>query len=161
MNMISSFLQPDPRFMIRKEKQWPYDEEGMTLLEILVVMVILGLLATLGSIQLMSYLGRAKTDIARLQLEELATAIDLFHIDVGRVPSTYEGLQVLVQKPAQLESWRGPYLRKESILKDPWGRPYLYRFPGEQGEYDLMSLGADGMPGGTDDNQDVVQKPSR
>ena len=147
--------------LISKNKHFILQKDGMTLLEILVVMVILGLLATLGSIQLMSYLGRAKTDIARLQVAELANAVDLFYIDNGRVPTTAEGLQILIQKPSQLESWRGPYLRKEEILKDPWGRPFIYKFPGERSEYDLISLGADGTPGGVNDNQDVVHRSNR
>lgn len=160
--MIRSLFQSyREQYFRSKERWWEGYQDGMTLLEILVVMVILGLLATLGSIQLMSYLGRAKGDVARLQLSELATAIDLFHIDIGRVPATDEGLLVLVQKPSQLDRWRGPYLRKEGILKDPWGRAYIYKSPGEQSEYELISLGADGAPGGTDENQDVVHRPNR
>jgi len=132
------------------------DEQGMTLLEILVVMVILGLLATLGSIQLMGYLGRAKTDTARLQVQELMTALDLYRIDAGRPPSTAEGLEALVQKPAEADTWRGPYLRIRTILVDPWRRPYRYQSPGEHGEYDLSSYGADGQTGGDNENRDIA-----
>jgi general secretion pathway protein G len=131
-------------------------EEGMTLLEILIVMVILGLLATLGSIQLMGYLGRAKSDTARLQVQELMTALDLYRIDVGRPPSADEGLLALVEKPATATTWRGPYLRSQTILSDPWGRPYRYKAPGDHGEYDLVSLGADGQAGGENENSDVA-----
>lgn len=132
------------------------DCSGMTLLEILVVMVILGLLATLGSIQLMGYLGRAKTDTARLQVQELMTAVDLYRIDVGRPPSTSEGLQALLDRPAGANAWRGPYLRSKSILTDPWRRPYQYKSPGDRGEYDLVTFGADGVPGGDSEKSDVA-----
>ncbi len=136
--------------------QFRHDRSGMTLLEILVVMVILGLLATLGSFQLMGYLDRARTDTARLQVQELMTALDLFRIDVGRVPSTGEGLQALLQAPDGNAGWRGPYLRSKTILIDPWRRPYQYKAPGEHGEYDLVSLGADGAVGGEKENRDVA-----
>lgn len=132
------------------------DCSGMTLLEILVVMVILGLLATLGSIQLMKYLDRAKADTARLQIQELMTALDLFRMDIGRVPSTSEGLQALLEGPQGNADWHGPYLRSRNILTDPWRRPYRYRSPGEHGEYDLVSLGADGVEGGEKENRDVA-----
>lgn len=132
------------------------DEQGMTLLEILVVMVILGLLATLGSVQLMSYLGRAKTDTTRLQIQELTTAIDLYRIDVGRVPSTSEGLLALLEAPPGIPSWRGPYIRKRSALTDPWGRSYLYKAPGNNREYEIASFGADGRSGGDNENRDVT-----
>jgi len=137
-------------------RRWIGDEQGVTLLEILVVMVILGLLATLGSIQLINYLGRAKTDTARLQIQELTTAIDLFRIDVGRVPSTSEGLLALLEPPAGIHSWRGPYIRKRSALIDPWGRTYLYKAPGSSREYEIASFGADGRSGGDNENRDVA-----
>jgi len=134
------------------------NDAGMTLLEILVVMVILGMLATLGSVQLMSYLGRAKTQTAKLQVEELATAIELFRIDVGRLPTSAEGLKVLIEAPSGegAAGWTGPYLRKASTLSDPWNRAWEYRAPGEHGEFDLVSYGADGAPGGEGQNVDVV-----
>jgi general secretion pathway protein G len=130
--------------------------QGMTLLELLVVMVILGLLATLGSIRLMGYLGRAKTDTARLQMQELATALDLYRIDVGRIPTTAEGLSALVERPVSAPSWRGPYLRSKSALSDPWRNPYRYQAPGSHGDYDLASFGADGAAGGDGENQDIA-----
>lgn len=133
-----------------------HGRDGMTLLEILVVMVILGLMATLGSFQLMGYLDRAKADTARLQIQELMTALDLFRIDVGRPPSTSEGLQALLTAPQGADNWRGPYLRSKSILTDPWRRPYRYKSPGEHGEYDLVSFGADGAFGGEKENRDVA-----
>ncbi len=128
----------------------------MTLLEVLVVMVILGLLATLGSVQLMGTLGRARADTARLQMEELATAIELFRIDTGRLPSTQEGLTALVERPVDLAHWRGPYVKSKASVLDPWKRPFQYKAPGEQREYDLVSLGADGAARGKDENADVT-----
>lgn len=138
-----------------RRKGFLRDERGMTLLEILVVMVILGLLATLGSIQLMNYLGRAKTDLAQLQIQELTTAVDLFRIDVGRPPKTEEGLIALITRPQNLDRWRGPYLRKEGILKDPWGRLYIYKSPDDAALYSITSFGANGTVGGTGEDQDV------
>lgn len=129
------------------------DERGMTLLELLIVMVILGLLATLGSVQLIGYLGRAKTDTARLQINEIATALDLYRIDVGRLPTTEEGLKALLAKPATAERWGGPYLKKS--IDDPWQRPFQYRTPGEKAEYDLVSYGSDGRQGGSDEASDI------
>jgi len=137
-------------------RRWASNEHGVTLLELLVVMVILGLLATLGSIQLFSYLARAKTDTARLQIQELTTALDLFRIDVGRVPSTSEGLLALMEPPADLPSWRGPYIRKRSVLIDPWGRAYFYKAPGASREFEIVSFGADGRSGGENENRDIV-----
>lgn len=137
------------------------DQRGMTLLEVLVVMVIIGLLATLGSVQLMGYLGRAKADTAKLQVQELTTALDLFRIDVGRVPTTDEGLAALFQAPQGADRWAGPYLRKKRAMSDPWGRLYRYASPGEAAEYDLVSLGADGRPGGEGDNRDVAAADDR
>jgi general secretion pathway protein G len=134
---------------------------GMTLLEILVVMVILGLLATLGSIQLMGYLGRAKSDTARLQIQELATALDLYRIDVGVLPTTEIGLRALLDQPAGVSHWRGPYLRAGGILFDPWRRAFVYKSPGEHGEYDLSSLGADGAVGGEGEKSDITSWTER
>lgn len=131
------------------------EEDGMTLLEILIVMVILGLIATLGALQLSTYLGRAKTDTARLQIQELTTALELYRIDASRAPTTAEGLNALLQKPEGATNWRGPYVRKAQNLLDPWGRPFNYKSPGEHGEYDLMSLGADNQPGGEGEATDV------
>ncbi|XFA67165.1 type II secretion system major pseudopilin GspG (plasmid) [Tistrella mobilis] len=135
------------------------DDRGMTLLEILVVMSILGLLATLGSLQLMGYLGRAKGETAGLQMGEIATALDMFYIDVGRLPTDEEGLSALRRLPEGSpgpRGWNGPYLRKDTILSDPWGRAYLYQAPSGRGSYELKSLGADGRPGGEGEDADIV-----
>jgi len=130
--------------------------EGFTLIELLVVLVILGLLAGLVGPQVLRYLGSAKSDTARLQIEELGAGLDLFHLEVGRYPTSEEGLGALVEQPPGLSTWNGPYLKKKQVPKDPWGNPYHYRSPGENGMYDLYSLGPDNMEGGEGENQDIV-----
>lgn len=126
---------------------------GFTLLELLVVIAILGLIATFAAPQVLKWLSGAKSDSARIQIEALGTGIDLYRLEVGSYPPT---LDALVAKPPGAEKWNGPYLRKTVVPKDPWGRDYLYRQPGEHGPYDLFSLGADGAEGGDGENEDIV-----
>ena len=131
-------------------------QAGFTLIEIMVVMVIIGLLMALVGPNLIGRSEKAKTQAAAMQIERLGTVLDTFRLDIGRYPTTQEGLQVLVQRPMGVDRWDGPYLNK-GVPKDPWDRPYLYRSPGEAGRpYDLYSLGADGAPGGTDNNRDIT-----
>ena len=131
-------------------------QAGFTLIEIMVVMVIIGLLMALVGPNLIGRSEKAKVQAAQMQIERLGTVLDTFRLDVGRYPTSQEGLQVLVQRPIGVDRWDGPYLNK-GVPKDPWDRPYLYRSPGEAGRpYDLYSLGADGAPGGTDNNRDVT-----
>ena len=129
---------------------------GFTLIELLVVLVILGLLAGLVGPQVMKYLGGARSDTARLQIEELGSGLDLYHLETGRYPTTAEGLIALVEEPSSARNWNGPYLKKRVIPLDPWGNAYQYRSPGENGPYDLFSLGADNAEGGEGDNRDIV-----
>jgi len=129
---------------------------GFTLIELLVVLAILGMIVAFVTPQVLKYLGRAKTDAAHIQIENLAGALDLFRLDVGRYPTQTEGLEALVEHPSGLNSWNGPYLKQKSIPADPWARAYVYKIPGDHGDYDLYSLGADGAPGGTGENQDVT-----
>ena len=131
-------------------------ESGYTLLELLIVIAILGLLAVVGAVQLSGYLGRARTDTAKLQIDQLTTALDLFRIDVGRLPTGDEGLAALIEMPADAKGWRGPYLKKPEAIRDPWGHVFLYRQPGERKEYDLVSLGSDGRPGGSGESLDIT-----
>jgi general secretion pathway protein G len=137
----------------RNRARWR-DARGFTLVELLVVMVILGLLAALV---VPSYLGRerkARAQAAKTQIELLGTALDTFRLDVGRYPTSQEGLQALRTSPGGLPRWDGPYLKKEVPL-DPWGRAYTYESPGQHGDYDLYSNGADGAPGGENDSRDI------
>ena len=129
---------------------------GFTLIELLVVLMILGLLAGLVGPRIMKYLGGAKTDTAQLQIEEFGAGLDLYHLEVGRYPSTEEGLLALAQEPAGVSNWHGPYLRKRDIPSDPWGNNYQYRSPGENGDYDLYSLGRDNADGGGGEDRDLV-----
>ncbi len=132
------------------------NERGFTLLELLVVLAILGLLAAFVAPQVLKYLGRAKSDSAHIQIQNIAGTLDLFRLDVGRYPTSAEGLAALVERPTGLASWNGPYVKDKGVPNDPWGRPYIYKFPGDHGDYDLYSLGADGQPGGTGENADVT-----
>lgn len=128
---------------------------GFTLLELLVVLVVLGLLAGIVAPKYFSQLGKSETKVARAQIEGLVKALDLFRLDTGHYPNTEQGLKALVTRPGDAAKWAGPYLQK-GVPLDPWGREYVYVSPGENGEYDLLSLGKDGQPGGDGDNADVV-----
>ena len=129
---------------------------GFTLIELLVVLMILGLLAGLVGPRVLKYMGGAKSDTARLQIEEFGSGLDLYHLEVGRYPTTEEGLEALSRAPAGVDNWNGPYLKKKTIPMDPWGRPYHYRSPGENGDYDLYSLGRDNADGGEGEDEDIV-----
>ena len=129
---------------------------GFTLVEVLVVLGILTLLALIVVPQVVGYLGKAKTDTARLEIDSISSALDLYRLDVGSYPSQQDGLAALFQAPSGVATWRGPYIRKPDAINDPWQRPYIYRMPGEHGEFDLLTLGADNAPGGEDENQDVT-----
>ncbi|MCL6608863.1 MAG: type II secretion system major pseudopilin GspG [Geminicoccaceae bacterium] len=132
------------------------DQRGFTLIELLVVLVILGLLAALAGPRVLGYLSGARSDAARLQLQSLEQALDLYRLDTGSYPTTQQGLQALIRDPGGVRGWRGPYLDAASVPLDPWGNPYIYKSPGERGAYDLLSLGADRAPGGSGEATDVV-----
>jgi general secretion pathway protein G len=129
---------------------------GLTLIELLVVLVILGLLAGLVGPQVLKYVGGAKSDTARLQIEELGGGLDLYHLETGRYPTTDEGLKALVEAPTGISNWNGPYLKKKQVPKDAWGNEFQYRSPGQHGPYDLFSLGSDNAEGGEGEARDVV-----
>jgi general secretion pathway protein G len=128
---------------------------GFTLLELLVVIVIIGLLASYVGPKYFSQIGKSETTLARSQLEAFEKALDTYRLDVGRYPTTEEGLQALMIKPANAVKWNGPYLKK-TIPLDPWGKPYQYRAPGKSSDFEMISLGKDGQPGGTDENADIT-----
>jgi len=129
--------------------------EGFTLIELLVVLVILGMLAGLVGPQVMKYASSSKIDIAKVQLEDLAAGLDLYKLDVGRYPNSSEGLQALIETTGTMAQWDGPYLRKNKLPKDPWGRNYIYTYPGKKNDYDLYTYGLDGKLGGDNENMDI------
>ena len=128
---------------------------GFTLIELLVVLVILGLLIGYVGPKYFAQLGKSEVKVARAQISSFSKALDQYRLDVGRYPSTEQGLAALITKPASETKWEGPYLEK-SVPKDPWDRAYQYKNPGEHGDYDLFSLGKDGAAGGTGDNVDIT-----
>ena len=130
-------------------------ERGFTFFEILVVVTIIGLLAALVGPRLWNRISGAKLSAAKAQIELFGTALDAFRLDTGRYPTTEEGFKALREKPSGLDTWQGVYLPKE-IPNDPWGKPYIYKCPGDHGEYDIISYGADGVEGGDGENKDVV-----
>jgi general secretion pathway protein G len=128
---------------------------GFTLGEMLVVLVIIGLIMGLVGPRVLNYLSDARSKTARLQIESLASALDLYYLDTGRYPSSSEGLTALVRRPSNANTWNGPYLKGGIVPQDPWGHPYVYKVPGARGAYDIVSLGADGRDGGSDSAADV------
>jgi general secretion pathway protein G len=130
-------------------------ESGITLIELLVVMVIIAMFATIVGQRLFRNVEKARQTTAKAQINEFESVLDAFKLDVGRYPTTDEGLQSLRARPGNTDRWDGPYLKKDVPL-DPWQRPYVYRFPGQHGDYDLYSLGADGQEGGDGESADVT-----
>lgn len=128
---------------------------GFTMMELLIVLVIVGLLAALVGPTLYQQIKPAKQSIARAQIENFGTALDSFFIDLGRHPTTQEGLNVLRARPESEDKWKGPYLKKD-LPNDPWGNPYIYVSPGRNGGYEIVSYGADGREGGEHDNADIT-----
>lgn len=133
-----------------------YVQAGFTLIELLVVLAIISLLAGLVGPQVMKHLGESKTKAARVQVEELAAALDMYRLDVGRYPATEDGLAALVARPSSARTWNGPYLRKQKVPADPWGNPFQYKSPGQHGKFDIYTLGADNAEGGQGEDQDVA-----
>jgi general secretion pathway protein G len=128
---------------------------GFTLLELLVVVAIIGLLAGYVAPRYFGQVGRSEVNAAKAQIDALEKALDQYRLDTGTYPSNELGLNALVTRPPNEAKWNGPYLRK-GVPLDPWGKPYLYKMPGEKGEYDLMSYGKDGQPGGTGESADLT-----
>lgn len=129
---------------------------GFTLLELLVVIVIIGLLAAYVGPRLFAQLGKSEVTIAKAQMESFEKSLDTYRLDVGRYPTTEEGLGALMTAPpAVAAKWNGPYLKK-GVPNDPWGHAYQYRAPGAKNEYEIVSTGKDGQPGGTGENADLL-----
>jgi general secretion pathway protein G len=129
--------------------------DGFSLLELLVVLAIMALLAAIVAPQVLKYLGSSRSQTAKVQIQNIQSALELFQVDVGRYPTQEEGLDSLVAAPANAPGWDGPYLKKAEGLKDPWSRPYLYRIPGQKGPVDVYTLGSDNAEGGTREAKDV------
>jgi general secretion pathway protein G len=146
-------------FRRRKALQTKRDTDGgFTLVELLVVLVILSLIMGLVAPRVLGYLSDARVRSAKLQIDSLSAALDLFYLDAGRYPSQSEGLTVLVKRPPSVQTWNGPYLKQTALPEDPWGHPYQYRVPGQKGPYAIVSLGSDGRDGGSNDAGDIYSR---
>ncbi|MCX5913143.1 MAG: type II secretion system major pseudopilin GspG [Deltaproteobacteria bacterium] len=131
------------------------NQRGFTLMELLVVIIIIGVLAALVGPKFFGRVDEAKQKAAKAQIELFGTALDGLRLDAGRYPTTEEGLKALREKPAGMDNWKGPYLPKEIPL-DPWGSPYVYKSPGDHGDFDLISFGKDKTEGGEGETRDIV-----
>jgi general secretion pathway protein G len=133
----------------------PRAHRGFTLLELVMVLVIIGVILSMVGPRVFNSLSRATGEQAKIKIEQIGGALELYKLDTGRYPSTQEGLAALVAAPPGVANWNGPYIRDAKVLKDPWSRDFIYRSPAEKGGFDLVSLGADGKEGGDGENKDV------
>jgi len=147
------------KHLLSRSRQKPirrFAEQGFTLIEMLVVISIIALIMSLVGPRVLNFLGESKVKAARIQIEGLTSALDLYALDTGQYPSSSEGLEALMQRPGSVASWSGTYLKGNVVPKDPWGKPYIYRAPGQHGAYDILSYGADGQEGGTGAAADIT-----
>ncbi len=151
-NMMNNLLARRRRGLGRGR----HNERGFTLVEMLVVITIIALIMALVGPRVLNYLTDAKIKTARIQISSFENALDLYYLDANRYPTTSEGLRALVERPGGTVVWTGPYLKGDAVPNDPWGRPYVYRSPGEHGTYDIMSYGADGQEGGAGSDADIT-----
>jgi general secretion pathway protein G len=133
----------------RRRRSRVRGQRGFTLVEMLVVITIIGLIMSLVGPRVLNYLGESKVKAAKIQIQSFSSALDLFYLDAGRYPTTSEGLAALVKPAAGLATWNGPYVKGGVLPNDPWGKPYIYRSPGERSAYEIISYGSDGQEGGT------------
>lgn len=136
-----------------------HGESGFTLVEMLVVITIIGLIMALVGPRVLNYLSESRVKAAKIQIQSFASALDLFYLDAGRYPSSAEGLDALVKPSGGTQGWNGPYLKGGTVPSDPWGRPYVYRFPGERSAFEIRSHGADGQEGGSGTAADISSAP--
>jgi len=144
------------RTIARKGRALRRAERGFTLVEVLVVITIIALMMALVGPRVLGYLTTSKTKAARIQIESFSSALDLYFLDAGQYPTSSEGLSALLQRPGSAMAWSGPYLRGNAVPNDPWGKPYVYRSPGQHGAFDIISYGADGQEGGTGAGADIT-----
>ncbi len=131
-------------------------ERGFTLVEMLVVITIIALIMALVGPRVLNFLTDSKVKAATIQIESFENALDLYYLDDGHYPTTSDGLHALIERPGGVTAWNGPYLKSDAVPNDPWGKPYIYRSPGEHGAYDIMSYGADGQEGGAGADADIT-----
>lgn len=129
---------------------------GFTLLELLIVMIIIGLLAALIGPKMIGRVGESRQTVAKQQIEGFSSALEMYKLDTAKYPTQEQGLEALIAQPQGVINWKGSYLKKKLIPKDPWGNNYIYTYPGEHGDYDIISYGADGKSGGDDEDKDVL-----
>jgi len=142
--MVNQLLTRNRRSSFRRTL-----ERGFTLVEMLVVISIIALIMALVGPRVLNFLGESKVKAAKIQIASLESALDLYALDTGQYPSSSEGLDALMHRPGGVTSWSGPYLKGNEVPNDPWGKPYIYRSPGEHGPYDIASYGPKGQEGGT------------
>jgi general secretion pathway protein G len=140
----------------RRQYSARHAEHGFTLVEILVVITIIALIMSLVGPRVLNFLGESKAKAARIQIESLSSALDLYFLDIGRYPAGSEGLNALVRRPGNSVGWNGPYVKGTVVPKDPWGKDYVYRSPVQNAAYEIMSYGADGQEGGTGAAADIT-----
>jgi general secretion pathway protein G len=133
----------------------PANEDGFTLIELLVVLGIIALLMTLVAPQVIRYLSEAKSETALIQMKNIESALEMYYLDTGQYPDEQNGLKALVEAPNGVKNWSGPYLKRDKGVVDPWGKPFIFKAPGEHGSYDISTLGRDAAPGGTGENKDI------
>ena len=149
-----TFRQPPDRHQRAKRDR----DGGFTLVELLVVLVILSLIMGLVGPRVLGYLSDARTRSAKLQIDSLGAALDLFYLDAGRYPTQSEGLSVLIKRPPGGEGWNGPYLKQSEVPLDPWGNAYVYKVPGQEAPFQIISYGSDGREGGAEDASDIISR---
>jgi general secretion pathway protein G len=137
-------------------RKLPRRSRGFSLLELVIVLIILGTIMAFLAPRIFGNVERANQQLAKAKMEQLSGQLEIMRLEVGRYPSTQEGLRALLEKPSGMERWNGPYIKDATTLKDPWGNDFKYAAPGASKPFDLVSLGADGREGGEGDNRDLV-----
>ena len=144
-------------YFCRQHSRLQRPKKGFSLIELMIVLVMLGLIAGIVGPQAMKYLGKGKTQSAKVQIENISAALDMYRLEVGSYPTTAEGLKALVAAPSGARGWNGPYLKKGDVPKDPWNNEYQYKRPGSNNHpYDLFSMGANGTVGGEGEDADIT-----